>query len=830
MKFRNNKLVNFILEFSQIALVFLGVYSAIMCSATSLELTYSRPVLVISFLIAAVLFYGLFTVLETFPKGKLYGLIGITLFALLIMWRFFGVVEKGATNMINSFLKAFMNYSGSRLRLLSYVWEGSVDLYFTQKFCNTLVLIMLGVYLTAWISAFFYRKRRSIVFLAATVPFAVLPLFVGKLGYYSNVLTYLIVAVSILGTRHMRTNASDRRLRQKLSLLLLVFGLLAGGISYAFIPPQRYENNSGRIEQARNSIISLSQWSSSDVIAWVKAYFSDDAIDYGQIGKKREITYTGQTVLKISGDVSENYGMYLKGYVGDKYKNNKWSSYNSEEYKSDLAPLQTMGIDPDSWHLKLRNMIGDLRVMENSTPYSTWTTGTLRIRNIAFGYGNYLIPYLPDTSFKATANGHSALDNVGIDYSVEYYLVYPQVLRTTLLEGSHNLAYQEFWQNYLNPERKQLKEFVDKYYLQVPDSVKDSCDNFKKYLNDNGGLYDKYQKGHVDASKIYAAVKQYLWDNTEYSLSPGKTPAGEDTINYFLNESKKGYCTYYATTAAMLLRSVGIPTRYVEGVYVGKDRVKESADNEKEVDVLDSDAHAWVEVFDEYYGFVPLEVTPGRGEDDTTTDSSDSTGDTKNNNTSTTNESTETPEPSVTEEPETITPTPAVSEVPQEDMVFDDIDGNEDPSDTGTDGGSAKGRLVKTIVIVVVVLALVLILTEVQRRVRITLFNKYLQKVRIKDKIQLYHHHIAPMFVRRGVVFRRQTVTEYSLELQEVMELPAEDIATYVSYVFYARFGPDTIEEQQYQEFVTVYHEIRDKFYQDAKWLKKLYYRYVIVL
>ena len=47
-------------------LVFLGVYSALMCMATSLELTFNRGIFFLIMLIASVLFYGLFSVLETF--------------------------------------------------------------------------------------------------------------------------------------------------------------------------------------------------------------------------------------------------------------------------------------------------------------------------------------------------------------------------------------------------------------------------------------------------------------------------------------------------------------------------------------------------------------------------------------------------------------------------------------------------------------------------------------------------------------------------------------------------------------------------------------------
>ena len=214
-------------------LVFLGVYSALMCSATSLELIYDNTLIIVMMFAASIIFYGLFTVLETFRKGKLYGIIGITLFFAVIAFRFMGALQKGFVNIANSFLKEFMNYTGTNLTLLSYTDIDGASI----KFCTNLLLILLGVYLTAIISAFFYRRRRSVVFLAGTIPVVILPLVVGRVGYYSNFFTYLAVAITIVGTRHLRTDATDRRMRQKLAIILMLTCLVCGGIFYAFIPP-----------------------------------------------------------------------------------------------------------------------------------------------------------------------------------------------------------------------------------------------------------------------------------------------------------------------------------------------------------------------------------------------------------------------------------------------------------------------------------------------------------------------------------------------------------------------------------------------------------------
>lgn len=126
-------------------------------------------------------------------------------------------------------------------------------------------------------------------------------------------------------------------------------------------------------------------------------------------------------------------------------------------------------------------------------------------------------------------------------------------------------------------------------------------------------------------------VKKVFSTNYRYTKAPGRIPEGEDFAEYFLLESKEGYCTYFATGAVLAFRSAGIPARYVEGYAVEDSVIKEGRDvletdylyreltknknpdrriNVKEVDVLDSYAHAWAEVFIEGVGWIVVEVTP----------------------------------------------------------------------------------------------------------------------------------------------------------------------------------------------------------------------------
>lgn len=825
MRTRNNKLLNFILEFSQILLVFLGIYSALMCMVISLDLTFDRRLCAIIMLLASILFYGLFTVLETFRKGKLYGILGITVFFLLIGVRFFSAMRKGIVTMVNSFLKEFMNYTGSNFSLLSYSDTESLSV----RFCVTLVLILVGVYLIAVVSAFFYRRRRSTVFIAVTVPFVLIPLIVGKLGYFSNLFTYLIVAITVIGTRHLRTDATDRRMRQKLSLLLMIIGLLSGAISYMAMPPDKYKENEGRIIETRNTVVALASWDAGDVFTWFKSYFSGDAIDYGEIGDKNEINYTGKTILKLSGTVNKEYGMYMKGYVGDVYEGNKWSSLlGNEQYAADLQDLDAGGVTLDNWHVQLRNELGD---GETSGARNLWGTSLLRVRNISFGYGNYVVPYLPAGAFKYKDNGRTTIDKRGIDYIVEYYNVYPIVIRRDLLADNYSLANMQFWEDNKD-ERQRLKNFAEKYYLQVPESLNGVCESFRNYLRQQGDLWRRMEQGRVSESEIIRAVKNYIMKDTTYTLSPGKTPSGKDTVEYFLNENKKGYCVYYATAATMLLRSVGIPARYVEGMYIPKEELVDCT-SEQEIEVPDDDAHAWVEVYQENYGFIPLEVTPGIGEDEAEESDVINNDLDEGKTTNPTDPSDDKPnEPE--EKPEEATPTPSVTEVPEEDMTFEDIDGNEDEPEEESGANvqevSTASKILRIVLRVVIIILLIVAILEIQRRVRRRIFERNLRTLKINKRIRRAYYHLAIMFFQRGVLYRGESVSVYAGKIAKTMEMPEEEIYGFVSLVYHARFGPEDITEEEMAAFRRTYDNIRRKSYEDAKIFRKLYYMYIMVL
>jgi hypothetical protein len=101
------------------------------------------------------------------------------------------------------------------------------------------------------------------------------------------------------------------------------------------------------------------------------------------------------------------------------------------------------------------------------------------------------------------------------------------------------------------------------------------------------------------------AIIDWLGKTHEYSLEPGPTPKGVDPIEHFLFDRKTGHCEYFASAAALLLRSVGVPTRYVNGFLGG-----EWNDLGEYVTVRQNRAHAWVEAYLGELGWMRVDATP----------------------------------------------------------------------------------------------------------------------------------------------------------------------------------------------------------------------------
>ena len=119
---------------------------------------------------------------------------------------------------------------------------------------------------------------------------------------------------------------------------------------------------------------------------------------------------------------------------------------------------------------------------------------------------------------------------------------------------------------------------------------------------------------YVQRDLLVRNVIDYIIDEMgcTYTITPDLSTVDPtlDGVENFLRNTKEGYCVQFASAAALILRELGIPVRYVEG-YVANDLSKLSRDDFVYGGyVRDYQAHAWIEVYFDGVGWVQYETTP----------------------------------------------------------------------------------------------------------------------------------------------------------------------------------------------------------------------------
>jgi transglutaminase-like putative cysteine protease len=114
------------------------------------------------------------------------------------------------------------------------------------------------------------------------------------------------------------------------------------------------------------------------------------------------------------------------------------------------------------------------------------------------------------------------------------------------------------------------------------------------------------QDADSDYDKVFAIQQHFHVKPFRYSTDV-EVADDADALLTFLTQTNAGFCQQYATAMAVLVRELGLPARVAIGYQVG------TLQDDGTYLVQSDDAHAWVEVYFERYGWLPFEPTPGRG-------------------------------------------------------------------------------------------------------------------------------------------------------------------------------------------------------------------------
>lgn len=343
----------------------------------------------------------------------------------------------------------------------------------------------------------------------------------------------------------------------------------------------------------------------------VSGYLSAKQDEYGYSGFSEEGTFNSELkisnkeALVISSDNAMTDCLYLGGIHFTDFTGNKWEPVSAKEdnyRRFDL--LETKAVISKYVQGSERNYI-----RENTIKIESRIRNTRHLflpAKVNLDHNRTVLPDFKEDSGSALTK---AKLRFGDSYAMSYHRInYANPEMESLIDGAEPLSEEEW--------NKVLKD--------VAASSDDTC-SYNNYLKYKDRIKTEYGKtvglsaelrtvidgitegveGDYEKIKALALFLQTMDYNTNPGAIPGKVTGPSGYLDYFMLESKSGYCIHYATSLVLLARELGYPARYVQGYILAM------TGDTQNFTVTEANAHAWAEVYFENFGWVVFEATPG---------------------------------------------------------------------------------------------------------------------------------------------------------------------------------------------------------------------------
>ena len=282
--------------------------------------------------------------------------------------------------------------------------------------------------------------------------------------------------------------------------------------------------------------------------------------------------------------------MYLRGFTGSVFEDNQWKPLEKDllvKNKNLLYWLNLNAFNPNAQ-------------FHAASSQTELTNNTITVQNMG---ACSLYRYVPFSLCGGEALKPENLNTEGVFSDGERVYTYSavsggseaitQVL--TFLQQSNEkpvLLYRKAESGY--------RHFVNNFYLQVPEEAKQLlADNWDKTASSYGRV------ASLNYQQAQECALRFLSETFPDSGIPEEVELPLDIA--------RGSSYQYATVAVLTLRYFGIPARYAEG-YLITDQMAASAEPFETMTVDSSAARAWVEVYQDGIGWIPMDLTPGLGE------------------------------------------------------------------------------------------------------------------------------------------------------------------------------------------------------------------------
>lgn len=304
--------------------------------------------------------------------------------------------------------------------------------------------------------------------------------------------------------------------------------------------------------------------------------FSDN-VTLGEIGEIKKNTAVVMRI-RVDGDPARASDIHWRGIVFTNFDGHRW--FTPEHQQTVLTPDATdvYWLGPPIFSSGEINRLDYTILMEPIASDAIFIAPRLRTLS-----GRFLNE--SEHSLGQQHRGYLFIDSTGSIFNPSHNLTKVRYEGTSLLPNFTPKELRDASGGYPKP--------VTDVYLQLP-----SIDpRIKKLAEDvTAGLKNEYDKA--------ANIERYLKTRYAYTLDLTGAPQADPLAN-FLFVRRAGHCEYFAAAMTVMLRSLGIPARYVGGFLPG-----EFNDIGGDYIVRESDAHTWVEVYFPSYGWITFDPTP----------------------------------------------------------------------------------------------------------------------------------------------------------------------------------------------------------------------------
>lgn len=449
------------------------------------------------------------------------------------------------------------------------------------------------MFLTSAIVAHSAVKKRLLSVALLTVPSVVLGLLL--LLKPSLIWVALFLAALVLYTIHCsagteRSGLGETGLLGQMLGAVLVFLLLFLALFYNY-------SGSHVVQNLRDNITESIQ------TARYAPEQSADLMTGGDLDGAESFHYDGTTALLVT--MEQPVSGYLRDYVGSDFTDGKW-----QPLPEDAMTGKYLGLD--QW-LAQRDFypwmqLSTLYAFDVKRAGSAARTQKVKVENVGLSSNRLFLFYeaVPRGELlklgEPFEQGMKAFGWKGQrEYSYTAYTpIYKDYGTEDLTTWTKALASQDGYEQYKAVE-DMYASFVFDHYLTVDEAYQD--------------IISATGAGSFSASRyedIVYSVRKYLQDRFTYSETLEPLEKGEDALTKFATVTHSGYDAHFATLAALMFREAGVPSRYMEGYYLSPKEVEAySKASDVTLELFDDNVHAWVEIYEDNVGWVPVEVTPG---------------------------------------------------------------------------------------------------------------------------------------------------------------------------------------------------------------------------